>query len=85
MHKIKKVVHHLRKQPEKDRRHVLHVVTFICAFLLFLIWSFTLGRSINTEETKAKVKDEVKTFSLFKDSVLKGYDGEQELLPIDTE
>lgn len=46
---MRKVIHHLRKQPEEVRRHVLHVATGVCAVLLISMWVFSLGVRANRE------------------------------------
>ena len=43
---MKKIIHHLRKQKEEDRRHILHISIFVCALILFIIWSYNLGNTL---------------------------------------
>ena len=70
---MKKIIHNLRQQPEEIRRHILHVIIFIFAVLLFIIWVYTLGASFSDKETQAKVKDDLRPFSTLKDNFINGY------------
>lgn len=63
--RIKKIVHHLRSQPEEERRHILHIFTFIGAIFMIVLWTFTLGQTLAIEDTKTKIKEDVKPLSNF--------------------
>ncbi len=63
--RIKKIVHHLRSRPEEERRHILHIFTFIGAVFMIVLWTFTLGQTLGGEDTKTKIKEDVKPFSNF--------------------
>ncbi len=43
---MKKIIHHLRKQKEEDRRNILHLSIFIVACLIILVWSLNLSNTI---------------------------------------
>ena len=70
---MKKIIHHLRKQPEEVRRHVLHITMFFIILLLIGLWIFTLGRNINDPSTQQKIAEDINEFSSLKDSVVEGY------------
>lgn len=67
---MRKIIHHLRKQPEDVRRHVLHTVVFVAGLILIIIWTFTLGKSFSSKETEVKVKQDLQPFNLLKDSII---------------
>jgi UPF0716 family protein affecting phage T7 exclusion len=69
---MKKIIHHLRKQPEDVRRHILHIVVFIIAAVLLILWGFSLGKSFSSPSTKEQVKQDLQPFSLLKNSLLPG-------------
>jgi hypothetical protein len=69
---MKKVIHRLRQRSEKERRHILHITVFILALFLILLWTFSLGRSIGNKETKIKIKQDLKPFSVLKDNLVGG-------------
>jgi hypothetical protein len=70
-----KVFHHVRKirqQPEHVRRHILHVLIIICGIILILLWIYSLGMTLTNPETKAKVGQDLKPFSILKDNLTGG-------------
>lgn len=70
---MKKIIHKLRNRPEHERRHILHITTFILALFVILLWTFTLGKSVTSKETKVKIKQDLKPFSVLKDNLVGGY------------
>lgn len=64
-----KFIRHLRRQPEEARRHLLHILTFIFAAILILIWSLSLGKSLADPKTKKSIKEDFKSFSVLKDDI----------------
>jgi len=66
---MKKIIHHLRKQPEEVRRHILHVTTVIAGIILLALWVYSLGTNLSNPETQAQVKEDLKPFSILKDKV----------------
>jgi hypothetical protein len=70
---MKKFIHKLRNRPEEERRHLLHIITFILALFMILLWTFSLGKSITSKETKVKIKQDLQPFSVFKDNLVGGY------------
>ncbi len=49
---MKKIINHLRNQPEEARRHILHVITFGFGIILIILWVYSLGTTITSKETK---------------------------------
>jgi hypothetical protein len=70
---MKKIIHKLRNKPEEERRHILHITTFILAILIILLWTFSLGKSVASKETKIKIQQDLKPFSALKENLIGGY------------
>ncbi len=71
--KIKKAVHHLRKQPEETRTHILHALTIFAAVVMIILWTYSLGQSFGGAENKAKIKYDLQPFAALKDNLVDGY------------
>jgi len=82
---MKKLIHHLRRQPEEVRRHVLHIIIFVAAIIMIILWIFSLGKSLTNPDTKLKMKQDLKPFSVLKDGIIDGYKstGDSETSPIE--
>ncbi len=70
---MKKIIHHLRRQPEGVRRHILHVSTIIFGVVLLSLWIYSLGTSLTNPEAKKEISDDLKPFSALKDNLIGGY------------
>ena len=70
---MKKVIHRLRQKPEKERRQILYFITIVLAFFMILLWTFTLGRTFTSKETKIKAQHDLKPFSALKANLVDGY------------
>jgi hypothetical protein len=70
---MKRLIHNIRKQPEEIRRHVLHILIFIFAIVLFLLWVYSLGTNLTSEENQAKINQDLKPFSALKDNIVGGF------------
>ena len=70
---MKKIIHKLRNRSEEERRHILHITIFILGIFLILLWTFSLGRTIVSKDTKIKVQQDLKPFSVLKDNLVGGY------------
>lgn len=70
---MRKIIHHLRRKPEEERRHILHIVTLVLGIVLILLWTLSLGRNVASKETKEKVKQDLKPFSALKDNLVGGF------------
>ena len=66
---MKKIIHKLRQKPEEERRHILHIVTII----MIILWTYSLGRSLTSPDTKVKIKQDLKPFSVLKSDIVGGY------------
>jgi uncharacterized membrane protein YvbJ len=66
---MKKIIQHLRKQPEEVRRHILHIITTILAVILVLLWIYSLGTTLTNPDTQAKISQDFKPFSALKDNI----------------
>ena len=71
--KKKKIIHNLRKQSEENRRHILHITIFAVGIIMVLLWTYSLGRSIASPDTKIKIKQDLQPFSVLKDNLVGGY------------
>ena len=70
---MRKIIHHVRKQPEEVRRHILHATTVVCAVILFFLWVWSLGRNFSREETRAEVSNDLQPLSVLKANIIGGY------------
>jgi hypothetical protein len=70
---MEKIIHHIRKQPEEVRRHILHVLTFLAAVILILLWIYSLGTTLINPGMQAKISQDLKPFSALKDNIIGGY------------
>jgi len=71
--RMKKIIHHIRKQPEEVRRHILHVIMVVAAAVLFFLWVYSLGTSLTNPDMQVKIKNDLKPFSALKDNMVGGY------------
>ena len=70
---MKKIIHHLRRQPEEVKRHILHVVMVIATVILLLLWFYSLGKTLTDSSTQAKVKNDLQPLSALKGNLIDGY------------
>jgi hypothetical protein len=85
---MRKVIHHLRKQPEETKRHILHVLTFCSGVILVILWIFSLGKNISNDDTQAKLKQDLSPLSVIKNNAVEGYQnitGSQAATPLTAE
>ncbi len=71
---MKKIIHKLKNRSEEERRHILHITTFVLAIILVFLWTLSLGRTISSPDTKVKIKQDLKPFSALKDNLVGGYE-----------
>lgn len=67
---MKKIINNLRQKSEQDRRHFLHLIVSVLAILLIIAWVFSLGVNISKKETKEKIKEDLKPFTVLKNSII---------------
>ncbi len=73
---MKKIIHHikkLRRKPEHVKRHILHVATFIAGGILVLLWIYSLGTKITSDDHQALNAQELQPLSALKDNIIGGY------------
>ena len=71
--KVKRIVHKLRSKPEEEKRHLVRIFTFIGAINLIILWSWSLGTNFSDPDTKVKMKQDLKPFSVLKDNMVGNY------------
>ncbi len=69
---MKKLILHLRKQPEEVRRHILHILIFVAAVVMIILWVSSLSKSFSNPDTQAKMKQDLQPFSTLKDNLVGG-------------
>ena len=70
---MKRIIHHIRRQPEEVRRHILHVLTIVFAVILLFFWVYSLGTNITNPDTQAKINNDLKPLSALKGNIIGGY------------
>ena len=79
---MRKIIHHLRRQPEDVRTHVLHLSTAVCGVILVLLWVYSLGTGLTSSDTGAQFSKEVaEPFSALKANLVDGYKSISESAP----
>lgn len=68
------MIHHIRKQPEQIRRHILHVSTMVCGVFLVLLWIYSLGTNLVEEDVSKKANKDLKPLSALKANIVGGYE-----------
>ncbi|OGI57618.1 hypothetical protein A3B85_02480 [Candidatus Nomurabacteria bacterium RIFCSPHIGHO2_02_FULL_37_13] len=66
---MKKIIHHLRKQPEQVRRHILHISIIIAGIIMLSLWVYSLGENFSNADTQKKLEQNLKPFSILKDNM----------------
>ena len=80
---MRRVIHHIRRQPEKLKMHILHFLTVVFGIFLLVLWVYSLGRNVANPETQNNFKNNLKPFSALKDNLVGGYNSiSQPNLPI---
>ena len=73
---MEKVIHHIRRirrQPQHIKRHILRVTITVCAVILAMLWIYSLGTKLASEDTQNKIGNDLKPFSSLKDNLVGGY------------
>jgi len=70
---MKRVIHHLRKQPEHIRYRVLHILVGIAAVILLFFWIYSLKVNFSNPDTQAEIQNDLKPFSALKSNITGGY------------
>jgi len=70
---MKRIIHHIRNQPEEIRRHILHVMTAVFAVVLLMFWIYSLGTNLNNPDIGIKMSNDLKPLSVLKSNLIGGY------------
>lgn len=70
---MRRIIHHVRRQPEHIRRHILHILTIFLGIILILLWIYSLGMNLTNPDTKLKAGNDLKPLSALKDNLTNGY------------
>ena len=70
---MRKFIHHIRKQPEEVKRHILHITMVVLALILLVLWVYSLGKNFNNPDTQAQIKNDLKPLSALKSNLVGGY------------
>lgn len=73
-HKVRKIVHRLRARPEEERRHILTLSMIAVCGVMLVLWIWSLGADLSSEETKSKLQNDLKPFSVLKTNLIDGWD-----------
>lgn len=65
----KKIIHHLRKQPEEVRRNILHITILAFAVILIILWVYSLGARLSNENTQYEIKESIKPIKDFSEDL----------------
>ena len=63
----------MRNQPEKVRRHILHVSTAVLGVVLVLLWFYSLGTTLANPDVAVKINNDLKPFSALRANLINGY------------
>lgn len=66
---MKKIIHHIRRQPEKVKRQILHLVTIVAGVILISLWVYSLGTNLSNAKTEEKIEGNLQPFKVLKDNV----------------
>jgi hypothetical protein len=69
---MRRIIHHLRRKTEQERRDILHIWTVIFALLFFGLWIYSLGHNFSNKDTQKKIGEDLKPFSILKDNMVGG-------------
>lgn len=69
---MRRVIHHLRRQPEEVRRQVLYVATCVLGIILALLWVYSLGSRLEATSTE-EFREDLAPLSDIKGNVIDGY------------
>ena len=67
---MKKIILNLREQPEEVRRHVLHIITFVMAIIMIILWVYSLNKNLSSTSVQTKMKKDIQQFSILKDNIV---------------
>ena len=59
---MRKIIHHLRKQPEEVRRSILHIIMIVFVVILVILWIYSLRVNLDQENLKLELKESTQPF-----------------------
>lgn len=70
---MKKIIYHLRRQPEEVRRQVLYIVMLVFIIILIFLWAMSLSKSFSNPDNNTNIKRDLEPFSKLKDDMANTY------------
>lgn len=73
---MQKIIYHInniRQQPEHVKRHILHVTTGVFGVILILLWIYSLGTNLSSDDTQAQLNQDLKPLTALKANIIGGY------------
>ncbi|MDQ3244990.1 MAG: hypothetical protein M3P22_01400 [bacterium] len=67
---MKKVIHHLREQPEDVRRSILHITMIVCGIILIIVWIYTLKNNFTNVNTQSDIKESLEPLKDLQDNII---------------
>lgn len=69
---MKRVIRHLRNQPEEVRVQILYILTIASALVLVVLWVSSFGVDTSDPTKANNTKEALAPFSILKDNVVEG-------------
>ena len=66
---MKKIIHHLRKQSEENKRRILHATTLVCGTVLVILWVYSLGATVSNSDAQLKINRTLQPLNVLKDNI----------------
>ena len=70
---MKKIIHKLRQKPEEERKNLLILSMIVVVIIMLILWAYSLGRTFSNTDSKIKIQQDLKPFSVLKDNLVGGY------------
>ena len=71
---MRKIINHLRNQPEEVRHHVVHLSVAVAGVVLVVLWLFSLGGTVgDTQNIQAELSNDLKPFAALSENLAGGY------------
>ena len=71
---MRKIINHLRNQPEEVRHHVVHLSVAVAGVVLVVLWLFSLGGTVgDPQNIQAELSNDLKPFSALTQNLADGY------------
>ena len=66
---MRKIIHHISRQPESVKRHILHVLVLVAGVILFSIWVYSLGGNLSNVAIDDNLKEDLAPLSVLKNNL----------------